>query len=82
MKSAVKKRDKSSNTKSTAARQGKPSFSTNPSIELKRVTWPTNEKLVKSTILILVIILISTLYIMGLDLLFSNAFEKIKAFFA
>ena len=59
----------------------KTSFSTNPKIELNKVTWPNKETLLKSTLLIITIILISTLYIMGLDLLFSNAFKYLKAIF-
>ena len=64
--------------KSQIVRNQKPSFSTSPSIELKKVTWPNRETLVKSTILILVIIFITTVYISGLDLVFSNALVKLK----
>lgn len=68
--------------KTTAlSRSKKSNFSTNPKLELKKVTWPDNKVLIKSTLLVLSIIVISTLYIMGLDLLFSNTFKFLKEIF-
>ena len=74
-KKVTEKRDKN------LKKRTKSSFATNPKIELKKVSWPNKEVLLKSTLLIMAIILISTLYIMGLDLLFSNAFKSLKTIF-
>ena len=76
-------KDKKANDKKEKVlrKPSKSSFSTNPKIELKKVSWPDKNVLFKSTILIMAIILISTLYIMGLDLLFSNAFKYLKEIF-
>ncbi|RAP27369.1 preprotein translocase subunit SecE [Candidatus Marinamargulisbacteria bacterium SCGC AG-333-B06] len=56
----------------------KPSFSTNPSIELKKVTWPNRDTLIKSTILILILVVVLTSYVSGLDLLFSKLFYMLR----
>jgi len=56
----------------------KPGFSTNPSIELKKVTWPNRNTLLKSTILILALVVIITSYVSGLDLLFSKLFYVLR----
>tara|TARA_B100000427_G_scaffold175625_1_gene146066 strand:- start:2487 stop:2714 length:228 start_codon:yes stop_codon:yes gene_type:complete len=56
----------------------KPSFSTNPSIELKKVTWPNRDTLIKSTILILALVIILTSYVSGLDVLFSKLFYVLR----
>lgn len=61
--------------KSIDKKKSKPktaSFSTSPSQELKKVTWPNRNTLVKSTILILIIVTFITLYVFGLDLIFSS----------
>ena len=65
----------------SVSRSKKSNFSTNPKLELRKVTWPNNKVLIKSTLLVLSIIVISTLYIMGLDLLFSNTFKFLKEIF-
>ena len=56
----------------------KPSFSTNPSIELKKVTWPNRNTLIKSTVLILALVVILTSYVSGLDLIFSKLFYILR----
>ncbi|MAQ64938.1 preprotein translocase subunit SecE [bacterium] len=58
--------------------QKKPSFSTNPSIELKKVTWPNRDTLIKSTVLILALVIILTSYVSGLDLIFSKLFYILR----
>ena len=73
--SNIKKKNKIN--KSTKISKKRVAFQ-NPGHELKRVAWPTKQHLLKSTVVILVILIISTLYIMGLDLLFSNAFKALK----
>jgi len=40
--------------------------------ELKRVTWPSSDKVVKASLIILVIVVMSTLFIAGIDLLFTR----------
>ena len=56
----------------------KPSFSTNPSIELKKVTWPNRDTLIKSTVLILALVIVLTSYVSGLDLIFSKLFYMLR----
>ena len=53
-------------------------FSTNPSIELKKVTWPNRDTLVKSTILILFLVVSLTAYVSGLDYLFAKLFYSLR----
>ena len=65
-------------TKNKMTVNRKKSFSTNPKQELKKVTWPNRNTLVKSTILIIVIIIILTFYVAGLDLAFSKLFYFLR----
>ena len=65
-------------TKNTPSAARKPSFSTNPKQELKKVTWPNRDTLLKSTILILVIIIVLTIYVTGLDLVLSKLFYFLR----
>ena len=65
-------------TKNTSTTARKPSFSTNPKQELKKVTWPNRDTLLKSTILILVIIVVLTIYVTGLDLVLSKLFYFLR----
>ena len=44
-------------TKGKSETGRKPRFSTNPSQELKKVTWPNRDTLVKSTTLIVIMVL-------------------------
>ena len=53
-------------------------FSTNPSQELKKVTWPNRNTLVKSTILILVICFLLTSYVAGLDFIFAELLQTLR----
>ncbi|RAP29852.1 preprotein translocase subunit SecE [Candidatus Marinamargulisbacteria bacterium SCGC AG-343-D04] len=48
------------------------SFSTSPSQELKKVTWPNRNTLVKSTVLILIMVVVLTIYVAGLDYFFAE----------
>ena len=56
----------------------KPSFSTNPKQEMKKVTWPNQDTLLKSTLLIIVIIIVLTIYVAGLDLILSKLFYFLR----
>lgn len=47
-------------------------------VELKKVTWPTKKQMLKSTLIVLVFLLIIGLLIFGLDLLFSWLFTLIQ----
>ncbi len=79
-KSMTKSKNEKSNQKKLVSKHSrKPSFSTSPSQELKKVTWPNRDTLVKSTILILIIIVILTIYISGLDVLLSKLFTFLRA---
>ena len=40
--------------------------------ELKRVTWPTRQELIKSTVSVIVFVLIMSAFTGGLDFVFSN----------
>jgi preprotein translocase SecE subunit len=65
-------------TKNISSAARKPSFSTNPKQELKKVTWPNQDTLLKSTILIIVIIIVLTIYVTGLDVLLSKLFYFLR----
>ncbi len=47
-------------------------------IELKKVTWPDKNTLVKSTILILFVVAFYTVYISLLDIVFGSMFRFLK----
>lgn len=47
-------------------------------IELKKVTWPDKNTLVKSTILILFVVAFYTVYISLLDMIFGSMFRFLK----
>ena len=57
------------------------SFSTNPSLELKKVTWPTKEILLKSSFLILLIMIFFVIYIYILDMGFSLLFDNLRSIY-
>jgi len=61
------------NTKTTA------NYSTNPSKELKKVTWPNRDTLIKSTVLILLISFVLTLYVSTLDVVFEKLFYLLRS---
>ena len=68
-------KERKKNKQSKANLVKKKAFSSSPSQELKKVTWPNRNTLVKSTSLILVIIVISTVYVSGIDIIFENLFS-------
>lgn len=47
-------------------------------LELKKVTWPDKNTLVKSTILILFVVAFYTVYISLLDIVFGSMFRFLK----
>lgn len=47
-------------------------------VELKKVTWPDKNTLVKSTILILFVVTFYTVYISVLDIAFGSMFRFLK----
>jgi len=47
-------------------------------LELKKVTWPDKNTLVKSTILILFVVAFYTVYISFLDIVFGSMFSFLK----
>ena len=55
-----------------------PKFSTNPKQELKKVSWPNRESLVKSTVLILVLVVVLTTYVTGADYICSKFFYLLR----
>ena len=68
------------NTKAVKSKRkaSQPSFSTNPSIELKKVTWPNQETLVKSTLLIISMVIVLTVYVSGADSVCSKIFYLLR----
>ena len=59
-------------------RTSQQSFSTNPSLELKKVTWPNRETLLKSTVLILAMVFLLTIYVSGVDYICSKFFYLLR----
>lgn len=49
--------------------------------EMKKVTWPSKEQLLKNTIVILVFIAVVTVILSVLDLGFGKLFEKLISLF-
>lgn len=47
--------------------------------ELQRVTWPSSMVVTKATILIIMIVVLITAYVGGLDFLFSKLIFQIKS---
>ncbi|MDC0036872.1 preprotein translocase subunit SecE [bacterium] len=66
--------------KSSVARHkgAQKSFSTNPSNELKKVTWPNQQTLIKSTFLILVMVTLLTIFVSGADYISSKFFYLLR----
>ncbi len=48
--------------------------------ELKKVTWPTREDLFRSTLVIIVVVIVSALLVSGLDFTFSQVLSMVKGF--
>ncbi|MSR88399.1 MAG: preprotein translocase subunit SecE [Candidatus Margulisbacteria bacterium] len=53
-------------------------FAEDLKIEFKRITWPDRKTVIKSTVLILVIVVTATLFISMLDAAFSEALLFLK----
>jgi preprotein translocase subunit SecE len=49
--------------------------------ELKKVTWPSKNDLVKTTIAVLVISLFFGIYLFGVDFIFTRIFRQIAYIF-
>lgn len=45
--------------------------------ELKRVTWPTKQELLKNTGVVLTVVILSTILVWGLDTILSSALKLI-----
>lgn len=45
--------------------------------ELARVTWPTRQELIASTLVVVIVVLILSLYLGSWDLLFTWIFQKV-----
>jgi preprotein translocase SecE subunit len=46
--------------------------------ELRRVTWPSHETVIRATLFIVLIVVISTLYVGGLDFVFNKLILKLR----
>ncbi len=49
--------------------------------EMKKVTWPSKDDLVKTTIAVLIISLFFGVYLFGVDVVFARIFQHIGGFF-
>jgi preprotein translocase subunit SecE len=49
--------------------------------EMKKVTWPTKDDLVKTTIAVIIISLFFGVYLFGVDFIFSRIFKQIAGIF-
>lgn len=58
--------------------QGFQVFFQDTKMELRRVSWPNREAVLKATVLILVIVSFSTLFVAGTDWLLARLFMVIK----
>lgn len=47
-------------------------------LEMKKVTWPDRASVARASIIILVIVVLTTLYITGVDILFSRLFSFLR----
>ncbi len=46
--------------------------------ELRKITWPTREAAIKAMILVVAIMIFSTIFVGGLDVLFAKLFVLIR----
>ena len=46
--------------------------------EIKKVTWPKMDSVMKSTVVIIIVMIFTTLFVTGCDLFFSKGIEIIK----
>ena len=66
-------KDKQSNVKKDNVKENKKSYFKDFKAELKRVSWPTFDQLVKNTVAVVTIVLFTAVIIFVLDLVFETA---------
>ncbi|MBO7508270.1 MAG: preprotein translocase subunit SecE [Clostridia bacterium] len=71
----VEKKDKNQKAKAQKQPNPKQNKVKETVAELKKVTWPTFPKVVKNTLLVLVIVLISTAVLFGIDYVLSLLYK-------
>jgi len=49
--------------------------------EMKKVTWPSKDDMIKTTIAVIVISLFFGAYLFGVDFIFSRIFQRIGSIF-
>ncbi len=49
--------------------------------EMKKVTWPSRDDMIKTTIAVIVISLFFGIYLFGVDFIFARIFKRIGSFF-
>jgi preprotein translocase subunit SecE len=49
--------------------------------EMKKVTWPTKNDLIKTTIAVIIISLFFGIYLFGVDFVFARIFQRIGGIF-
>ena len=49
--------------------------------ELSKVTWPTGDKVFKASVVILIIVVFSTLFVAGIDVILSKLMIELKSRF-
>lgn len=47
--------------------------------EVRKITWPSKDVVIKATILVLGIVILTTAYVSGLDSIFTKLFLELKA---
>jgi preprotein translocase subunit SecE len=49
--------------------------------EMKKVTWPTKNDLIKTTVAVIIISLFFGIYLFGVDFVFARIFQRIGGIF-
>ena len=49
--------------------------------EMKKVTWPSKDDMIKTTIAVIIISLFFGIYLFGVDFVFSRIFQRIGGIF-
>jgi len=49
--------------------------------EMKKVTWPSKDDMIKTTVAVIIISLFFGVYLFGVDFVFSRIFRQIGSFF-
>jgi preprotein translocase subunit SecE len=49
--------------------------------EMKKVTWPSRDDMIKTTIAVIIISLFFGVYLFGVDFIFSRIFQRIGGIF-